>query len=158
MIVFDLRCTREHVFEAWFGSTEEFEGQKQAGYVECPLCGCRDIGKAVMAPAVSPKGNRIVTDSERKTELKRLAAMQAEVEASCDYVGRGFVSEARARHRRGETGQAPIFGGQDEVAADQIHPHGRRRLRRRAAGPDERPQRRQHEYLNEPPQGLRSPP
>ena len=105
MIVFDLRCTREHVFEAWFGSTEEFEGQKQAGYVECPLCGCRDIGKAVMAPAVSPKGNRIVTDSERKTELKRLAAMQAEVEASCDYVGRGFVSEARARHRRGETGQ-----------------------------------------------------
>ena len=104
MIVFDLRCGRDHVFEAWFASSDDFETQKAAGYVECPLCASRDVEKAVMAPAVSPKGNRIVTDGERKAELKRLATIQAEVEASCDYVGRSFTSEARARHRKGEAG------------------------------------------------------
>lgn len=107
MIVFDLRCSRDHVFEAWFGSTGDFETQKAAGYVECPLCNCREIEKAVMAPAVSPKGNRMVTDGERKADLKRLAAMQADVEAQCDYVGRSFVSEARARHQQGEAGASP---------------------------------------------------
>ena len=107
MIVFDLRCSRDHVFEAWFGSSEDFETQKAAGYVECPLCACRAIDKAVMAPAVSPKGNRVVTDGERKAGLKRLADLQAEVESRCDYVGRSFVSEARARHEQGETGAKP---------------------------------------------------
>lgn len=107
MIVFDLRCSRDHVFEAWFGSSDDFEAQNEADYVECPLCGCHEIEKAVMAPAVSPKGNRMAADAERKAELKRLASMQAEVEARCDYVGRSFASEARARHRQGETGTPP---------------------------------------------------
>lgn len=104
MIVFDLRCSHDHVFEAWFGSTDAFEAQRAKGYVECPLCGCREIGKAVMAPAVSAKGNRSDATA-RKAELKRLAAMQAEVESQCDYVGRSFVSEARARHSKGEQGK-----------------------------------------------------
>lgn len=107
MIVFDLRCSRDHVFEAWFGSTGDFEAQKGKGYVECPMCNCCEIEKAVMAPAVSAKGNRSVTDGDRKSELKRLAAMQAEVEAQCDYVGRSFVSEARARHQKGEAAARP---------------------------------------------------
>ncbi len=106
MIVFDLRCSQDHVFEAWFDSSDAFEAQKAKGYVECPLCGCRDIAKAVMSPAVSAKGNRSDADA-RKAELRRMAAMQAEVEAQCDYVGRSFVSEARARHGKGETGTPP---------------------------------------------------
>lgn len=107
MIVFDLRCSKDHVFEAWFGSSDDFETQKHKGYVECPMCSCRDIEKAVMAPAVAAKGNRITTDTERKADLKRLAAMQAEVEAQCDYVGRSFASEARARHKKDEAGSPP---------------------------------------------------
>ena len=120
MIVFDLRCSREHVFEAWFGSTEDFDKQKASGFVECPLCSCREIDKAVMAPAVSPKGNRVVTDAERKSELQRLAALQAEVEAKCDYVGQSFATEARARHKLGETGEKPrgIMG--EATLADAI--------------------------------------
>lgn len=120
MIVFDLRCSRQHVFEAWFGSTDDFDAQKAAGFVECPLCNCRAIEKAVMAPAVSAKGNRVVTDGERKSELARLAAMQAEVEAKCDYVGNRFATEARARHRKGETaeGQRGIMG--EATLADAI--------------------------------------
>lgn len=57
MIVFDLSCANGHVFEAWFGSTEDYDGQRKRGLVTCPICGASDVTKAVMAPNVAPKGN-----------------------------------------------------------------------------------------------------
>ena len=45
-----------------------------------------------------------------RTERERaLAALKARVEAEADYVGLGFVSEARAMHA-GETPTRPIYG------------------------------------------------
>ena len=59
MIIFDLKCAPQgHVFEAWFGSSEDFEAQKAGGLVSCPLCGSGEVDKAPMAPAVGAKGNR----------------------------------------------------------------------------------------------------
>ena len=117
MIVFDLICEHDHVFEAWFASGEAFETQRAREMISCPLCESSQVSKAVMAPAVAAKSNRCDA-GERKKELARLAGMQAEVEARCDYVGRAFASEARARHRapadsdaelpRGIVGEASI--------------------------------------------------
>lgn len=104
MIVFDLRCGNGHVFEAWFGTSADFEEQQRRGLVCCPVCASCDVGKAVMAPAVGAKGNQIVTDTERKAALKRMAEAQAEIEAGCDYVGNRFVTEARSRHASGGLG------------------------------------------------------
>ncbi|MBC7985927.1 MAG: DUF1178 family protein, partial [Sphingomonadaceae bacterium] len=53
MIVFDLRCGAGHVFEAWFGSTGDFEAQRKRGLVACPICGALDVAKAVMAPRLA---------------------------------------------------------------------------------------------------------
>src|SRR3546814_4404675 len=58
MIVFDIRCSSAHVFEAWFGSTEDWEDQRRRKLVSCPVCGSGEVEKAVMAPAVAAKGNR----------------------------------------------------------------------------------------------------
>src|SRR6478609_1230752 len=58
MIVFDLACNSGHVFEAWFGSTDDYEDQRTRGLVSCPLCGAKQVAKAVMAPNVGPKGNQ----------------------------------------------------------------------------------------------------
>ncbi|WP_419815409.1 DUF1178 family protein [Glacieibacterium sp.] len=111
MIVFDLRCTDAHVFEAWFGSTGDYEAQLGRGLIECPICGDSGIAKAVMAPAVPSKGNRAVTPSpmQVKAALATLAKAQASVEANCDYVGGDFASEARSMHE-GETPQRGIYG------------------------------------------------
>jgi hypothetical protein len=97
MIVFDLRCAGAHVFEAWFGSSQDFAAQQARGLVSCPMCGSAEVEKAVMAPAVPAKGNRFVTDAERKDHAQKLKALRAEVESSCDYVGADFAREARAR-------------------------------------------------------------
>ena len=60
MIVFDLKCSKSHVFEAWFSSSGAYEEQRAAGLVECPTCGSSDVSKAVMAPNVGAKSNQTV--------------------------------------------------------------------------------------------------
>jgi len=60
MIVFDLVCGGAgHVFEAWFGSTGDYEAQKARGLVACPLCGSGDVDKAPMSPRLGTRGNRL---------------------------------------------------------------------------------------------------
>ncbi len=38
MIVYDLKCGAGHRFEGWFGSAEEFTGQKRRNLLSCPSC------------------------------------------------------------------------------------------------------------------------
>lgn len=125
MIVFDLQCKDGgHVFEAWFGSSADFEEQRERGLVSCPLCGSEQIGKAVMAPAVAAKGNSKDTRGERrelavsndmpdpgqmKAMLETLAKEQAKALEKSDYVGEDFAREARAMHD-GEIDERPIHG------------------------------------------------
>lgn len=66
MIVFDLKCTGGHQFEAWFRSSDDYEDQIAHGEVECPYCGDIDVSKAVMAPNVGSKGNRGERDEARR--------------------------------------------------------------------------------------------
>ena len=44
----------DHPFEAWFASSEDYDGQAERGLVECPFCGSRQVRKQIMAPAVAP--------------------------------------------------------------------------------------------------------
>lgn len=111
MIAYDLKCARAHVFEAWFGSSADFDDQKTRGLLACPLCDDRAIDKAVMAPAVGAKGNQRsgAGTEDPKALLAKLAEMQAKLEASSDYVGDRFADEARAIHL-GEAEARSIYG------------------------------------------------
>ncbi len=106
MIVFDLRCAGGHVFEAWFGSSDDFAAQQSRGLVACPICSDADVAKAAMAPAVAAKSNRSADAASVKRGLAALARAQAAVLAKCDYVGDSFASEARAI----DAGEAPARG------------------------------------------------
>lgn len=118
MIVFDLRCIPEgHVFEAWFGSSGDYERQRAQGMVQCPLCDAPQVEKAVMAPRVQAKGNQAADESEMvssdpegvKAMLAAMAAAQRQVLAKSDYVGARFAEEARAIHV-GEADARSIHG------------------------------------------------
>jgi len=63
MIVFDLRCSHGHVFEAWFRSSSDYENQRARSLIGCPLCNDSVIDKAVMAPNVGAKSNRRASTS-----------------------------------------------------------------------------------------------
>jgi hypothetical protein len=109
MIVFDLACGSGHVFEAWFGSSADYEGQRARGLVACPVCGATGIDKAVMAPRVAPKGNSRPDPAKAKAALAALAEAQAAALEGSDWVGDRFADEARAIHL-GERDARAIHG------------------------------------------------
>lgn len=122
MIVFDLKCSANHRFEAWFRSSSAYEEQKGVGLVECPHCGSNDVSKALMAPNVASKGNQkseMASVAARAGDPKLqevvaeaqkvLAKLKNHVEANCDYVGDKFADEARKIHY-GEAEERGIYG------------------------------------------------
>jgi hypothetical protein len=130
VIVFDLKCGgRGHVFEAWFGSSTDYEDQKARGLLTCPLCGDADVTKAVMAPAIGAKGNsrtevvpavspqgeptapvmNVADQAKMQALVEALGQAQAKALEGSTWVGRGFAEQARAMHY-GEQDRSSIHG------------------------------------------------
>ena len=53
MKVLNLRCSRDHAFEGWFGSEEDFQAQSERGLIECPRCADHAIQKLPSAPRLN---------------------------------------------------------------------------------------------------------
>lgn len=102
MIVFDLQCRDGgEKFEAWFRSGADFDEQRSAGLVQCPVCLSANVDKAPMAPRLPRKGS--------DQSISRLAAMQAELLKKSRWVGDEFTDTARAMHS-GEIETAQVHG------------------------------------------------
>ena len=117
MMVYDLVCTAAHRFEAWFGSGADYDAQKARGLLECPLCGCGQVDKAVMAPAVPAKSNQQRQSLALAEPAEQLLMLQRAFEANSDYVGNRFAAEARAIHQAGESRSVHGEATADDVKA-----------------------------------------
>lgn len=113
MIRFSLHCDKEHEFEGWFSSSKDFDGQSERGLVECPLCGSREIGKSLMAPAVAVSKDTparpLAMDPERREMMRKLRDMVQAVKQNSEDVGERFADEARKIHH-GEAEARGIIG------------------------------------------------
>jgi len=123
MIVYDLCCDGGHRFEGWFGSSDDYAGQRARGLVSCPQCGSAAIDKAPMAPAVPRKGNSVAAapapgkqpmargpmPPEVAEALGKLAEAQAKALSSSKWVGDAFAEQTRAMHY-GERDPETIHG------------------------------------------------
>lgn len=52
MILYSLKCARDHVFDEWFDNSGAYEEKAQAGEIACPECGDHNVTKAIMAPRI----------------------------------------------------------------------------------------------------------
>lgn len=124
MIVFDLRCTHGHVFEAWFGSSSAYDRQRIEGLLVCPVCGDPGIEKAVMAPNIAPKNSfgrrhapmrsaeaqsEAVNPTSWRAVISKIAEAQARTLETSEWVGGSFATRARAMHD-GDEPSAVIHG------------------------------------------------
>jgi hypothetical protein len=124
MIIFDLRCAPQgHVFEAWFGSNEDYEAQQARGLVACPICGATAVEKAPMAPGVPAKGNAEPAPDAVKAMLSGMAAAQKQLLAKSEHVGDRFPDEARAIHL-GEAEARAIHGRATPADAESLRDEG----------------------------------
>ncbi len=76
MILYDLRCRKGHVFEAWFRDSAAYDDQAEAGEVACPTCGTKKVEKAPMAPRLA-KGS-LAKGSGETGEVQRAEAQISE--------------------------------------------------------------------------------
>ena len=53
MIKYNLKCNRDHEFESWFSSSEEFEKLNKKKLLECIYCSSKKIEKSIMSPMIS---------------------------------------------------------------------------------------------------------
>lgn len=65
MILFALRCSADHQFEAWFRNGATYDEQAAAHQIACPICGDTVVGKAPMAPRIA-KGVAKAADRARE--------------------------------------------------------------------------------------------
>ena len=115
MIRYALQCDADHGFEAWFGSSHDYDDQAARGLVECPFCGSHAVSKQIMAPAVA--GTKRTAASPAPEVAQKMQTMMMEmarevrshVEQNFDYVGDAFAREARAIHE-GTTEKRDIYG------------------------------------------------
>ena len=122
MIRFSLICDRDHEFEAWFRNNDDFDRQKKRGFVDCPTCGSKKVGKALMAPAVSTGRSQekiaLAMNEAQKNAMAEMKALSQKMRENADYVGDKFAEEARKIHFK-EVDARGIYGEatREEVAA-----------------------------------------
>jgi hypothetical protein len=114
MIRYDLRCENGDAFDAWFGSSADYERQAAQGLVECPHCGSTAVEKAPMAPAII-RGRKKEEAEKRKVAVAMAKEVKQHIRDNYDYVGERFPEEARKMHE-GEAEHRPIWG---EATPDQ---------------------------------------
>ncbi|HEV2818708.1 MAG TPA: DUF1178 family protein [Allosphingosinicella sp.] len=125
MIIFDLKCAPAgHVFEAWFGSNEDYRAQRARGLVACPICGSAEVDKAPMAPRVGAKGGggELAPDAI-KAALAGMAEAQKKMLEASEHVGDRFPDEARAIHLGEAEGRA-IHGRATPQQAEDLRDEG----------------------------------
>lgn len=121
MISFNLRCAKDHVFEAWFKDSKTYDRQSRQGKVACPVCGDAKTAKAPMAPNIAKGTSR---SGPNPAALRAaLGALRKEVEKNCDYVGDRFADEARKIHYK-ETDQRNIYGEATESESRELIEEG----------------------------------
>lgn len=109
MIRYALTCEHDHPFEAWFGSSGDYDDQASRGLVECPFCASRQVKKQIMAPAV--RASRETPEAAQLQSMMMQAAgkVRAHIAENFDYVGDAFAREARAIHE-GDSDRRAIYG------------------------------------------------
>lgn len=127
MIVYNLRCSKDHFFEGWFASIATFDEQAKDGKLVCPFCNSRKIAKAPMAPALAnsvgtrnlptpasrPSAPAQLPEATIPDEVRKMrqfmTGLRKHIQENAEYVGPKFPEEARKIHY-GETEERPIYG------------------------------------------------
>ena len=140
MIVFDLICSKQHRFEGWFGSAENFGDQCERGLISCPVCSDGAIAKLPSAAKLRI-AHQSEHQSERATSESAATAMAAPtaavaipeqaqfaaavraVLANTENVGTQFAEEARKMHY-GESDIRAIRGVSTREETESLQDEG----------------------------------
>jgi hypothetical protein len=126
VIIYDLKCDKQHKFEGWFKDMAAFERQKADKLITCPLCGSSDVVMMPSTIAVMGKSREL---KDRKADLTDLSPMKMMemvhnfVSKNFDDVGEQFAEVALKIHR-GEENRRNIRGVTTEKEEETLREEG----------------------------------
>ncbi|WP_374300122.1 DUF1178 family protein [Ferrovibrio sp.] len=125
MIKYELKCRKDHVFEAWFYDSATYDKQAAGGKIVCPVCNSRKITKAPMAPRIGKSKGEVAAAEAKEVAvaMKALRELRDHVEKNADYVGDQFAEEARKIHY-GEADKRNIYGEATKEEARELTEEG----------------------------------
>lgn len=111
MIIYDLRCEKNHDFEGWFKDRAAFEAQRSKRLVTCPVCGSSSVVMVPSSISIMARDNR---DSEKGhlkdfSPAKALQMLHSFLDKNFEEVGDKFAEVALKIHS-GEEDQRNIKG------------------------------------------------
>lgn len=124
MIVLNLCCDNEHLFEGWFASATAFEDQLARGLVSCPVCESIDISRRPTAPYViagtqaaplapAPSQGAITVSAD---VIATTIALLRQAGRDSEDVGEQFSDEARRIHY----GEAEARNIKGQASRDEV--------------------------------------
>lgn len=140
MIRYSLKCAEGHAFDSWFRDSAAYDALASEGRLSCAVCGCTDVTKSIMAPAVNGSDSVSGAEAEQERELPSVAPetplsapaspveaalrqLQQHIRENSDYVGQDFADEARRIHV-GEADERAIWGEATLQDAKDLHDDG----------------------------------
>jgi hypothetical protein len=100
VIIYDLRCEKEHTFEGWFRDNAAFEEQKKGSLIVCPVCGSTHIQ---MVPSSITFMGKDARESQsvggELSPMKTVRMFQEYINKTFEDVGSRFAEVALKIHR-----------------------------------------------------------
>ena len=131
MIKYSLICEKDHEFEGWFGSSDDYDKQRKRGFVECPICGSQKVSKALMTPGIA--GTKKINGAEKvmaniapqmpEEVVTKIREIKQHIEKNSENVGDKFPEEARKIHY-GESEARGIYGKASVKEAAELAEEG----------------------------------
>jgi hypothetical protein len=124
MVIYNLVCKKQHSFEGWFPSFEDFQKQAEKKLISCPTCGSTKVEKVPHACAVHVKKEQPAPPAKKPqptspapasappspAEFKEmLLQVHHYVKQNFEDVGSRFAEEAR-QIQKGNAEERPIHG------------------------------------------------
>ena len=136
MIIFDLCCDKDHRFEGWFRSAEDFQVQAAQSLIDCPVCESHQVRRVPSAVAIggnkqteqtssvpaSASGATSVSVSNSQVMGVYRQLVQSII-ASTEDVGTRFAEEARKIHYK-EVPERAIRGQTTSEERDILREEG----------------------------------
>ena len=101
MIIYDLKCDKDHKFEGWFNDRAAFEDQKTRKLITCPICGSSEV--EMVPSSVTIMGKDLVESRGKSSKdispIKALQLFHEYLDKNFSDVGNKFAEVALKIHR-----------------------------------------------------------
>jgi len=127
MIIFDLKCEKNHKFEGWFNDRASFEEQKTKELVACPICGSSKID--MVPSSIATISGKDVKESRNEVKSKEISPLMAikmfneYLDKEFDDVGTRFAEVALGIYR-GEADKRNIKGTTTKEEEETLREEG----------------------------------